>query len=37
MQLICRLSSGLKKLNKYAFKTPNDGGTGAQYRGLITF
>ena len=27
----------LEKLNKYAFKTPNDGGTGAQYRGLITF
>lgn len=27
----------LEKLNKYSFKTPNDGGTGAQYRGLITF
>ena len=27
----------LEKLNKYVFKTPNDGGTGAQYRGLITF
>ena len=27
----------LEKLNKYNFKTPNDGGTGAQYRGLITF
>lgn len=27
----------LEKLNKYTFKTPNDGGTGAQYRGLITF
>lgn len=27
----------LKKLNKYTFNTPNDGGTGAQYRGLITF
>lgn len=27
----------LEKLNKYAFNTPNDGGTGAQYRGLITF
>ena len=27
----------LKKLNRYTFNTPNDGGTGAQYRGLITF
>lgn len=27
----------LEKLNKSEFKTPNDGGTGAQYRGLITF
>lgn len=27
----------LEKLNKYIFTTPNDGGTGAQYRGLITF
>ena len=27
----------LEKLNKYAFNTPNDGGSGAQYRGLITF
>lgn len=27
----------LEKLNKYTFYTPNDGGTGAQYRGLITF
>ena len=27
----------LEKLNKYVFSTPNDGGTGAQYRGLITF
>ncbi len=27
----------LEKLSKYAFSTPNDGGTGAQYRGLITF
>ena len=27
----------LEKLNKAEFKTPNDGGTGAQYRGLITF
>ena len=27
----------LEKLNKYTFKTLNDGGTGAQYRGLITF
>lgn len=27
----------LEKLNKYVFRTPNDGGTGAQYRGLITF
>ena len=27
----------LEKLNKYIFNTPNDGGTGAQYRGLITF
>lgn len=27
----------LEKLNRYTFKTPNDGGTGAQYRGLITF
>lgn len=27
----------LEKLNKYTFRTPNDGGTGAQYRGLITF
>ena len=27
----------LERLNKYTFYTPNDGGTGAQYRGLITF
>lgn len=27
----------LEKLSKYTFNTPNDGGTGAQYRGLITF
>lgn len=27
----------MKKLNKYTFDTPNDGGTGAQYRGLVTF
>ena len=27
----------LEKLSKYTFSTPNDGGTGAQYRGLITF
>lgn len=27
----------LEKLNKYTFNTPNDGGTGAQYRGLINF
>ena len=27
----------LEKLGKYIFNTPNDGGTGAQYRGLITF
>ena len=27
----------LERLNKYTFNTPNDGGTGAQYRGLITF
>ena len=27
----------LEKLGKYTFNTPNDGGTGAQYRGLITF
>ena len=27
----------LQRLNKYSFYTPNDGGTGAQYRGLITF
>lgn len=27
----------LEKLNKYTFYTPNDGGTGVQYRGLITF
>ena len=27
----------MEKLNKYTFDTPNDGGTGAQYRGLITF
>lgn len=27
----------MEKLNKYTFNTPNDGGTGAQYRGLITF
>ena len=26
----------LEKLGKYTFNTPNDGGTGAQYRGLIT-
>lgn len=27
----------LEKLNKYTFHTPNDGGTGAETRGLITF
>lgn len=27
----------MEKLNKYTFNTPNYGGTGAQYRGLITF
>ena len=27
----------LEKLGKYTFNTPNDGGTGAQSRGLITF
>ena len=27
----------LEKLNKYTFSTPNDGGTGAQFRGVITF
>lgn len=27
----------MEKLNKYTFSTPNDGGTGAQYRGVITF
>lgn len=27
----------LEKLGKYTFNTLNDGGTGAQYRGLITF
>lgn len=27
----------MEKLNKYTFNTPNDGGTGAQYRGVITF
>ena len=27
----------LEKLGKCSFNTPNDGGTGAQYRGLITF
>ena len=27
----------MEKLNKYTFYTPNDGGTGAQYRGVITF
>lgn len=27
----------LEKLNKYVFKTPNDGGTGAQFRGVVTF
>ena len=27
----------LEKLNKYRFETPNDGGTGAQFRGIITF
>lgn len=27
----------LEKINSYKFRTPNDGGTGAQYRGLITF
>lgn len=27
----------LEKLNKYRFETPNDGGTGAQFRGVITF
>ncbi len=27
----------LEKLNKYTFTIPNDGGTGAQHRGLIAF
>lgn len=27
----------MEKLTKYTFNTPNDGGTGAQYRGVITF
>ena len=27
----------LEKLNKYTFNTPNDGGDGAKYRGLIIF
>lgn len=27
----------METLNKYTFNTPNDGGTGAQYRGVITF
>lgn len=27
----------MEKLNKYTFNTPNDGGTGAQYRGVIIF
>lgn len=27
----------MEKLNKYTFNTPNDGGTGALYRGVITF
>ena len=27
----------MEKLNKYTFNTPNDGGTRAQYRGVITF
>lgn len=27
----------IEKLNRYTFNTPNDGGTGAQYRGVITF
>lgn len=27
----------LERLNKYTFSTPNDGGTGAQFRGVITF
>lgn len=27
----------MEKLNRYTFNTPNDGGTGAQYRGVITF
>ena len=27
----------LEKLGKCSFNTPNEGGTGAQYRGLITF
>ncbi|MGN1356343.1 MAG: DUF2326 domain-containing protein [Succinivibrionaceae bacterium] len=27
----------LERLKKYSFNTPNDGGTGAQYRGMITF
>lgn len=27
----------LENLGKYTFNTPNDGGTGAQYRGVITF
>lgn len=27
----------LEKLNKYSFSTRNDGGSGAQFRGLVTF
>ena len=27
----------LKRMDKYTFHTPNDGGTGAETRGLITF
>ncbi len=27
----------LEGLTKYSFETPNDGGTGAQFRGIITF
>ena len=27
----------LEGLTKYSFETPNDGGTGAQFRGVITF
>lgn len=27
----------MTKLSQYSFSTPNDGGTGAQYRGVVTF